>query len=212
MIWNPELKIAFFHVTKTAGWSIMTLLKDYYGFEKDMYRHGGPKMGIQAVNDLQSYTTFAVVRNPFERLLSWYYHMIFTIIDIINRGKKVRDDQQWLVNNCLTFKDFVYKAKGVYRDNNQVFMNFRQSQINFLQFPNGDLPTYILRFEDLYFEWRKLCNKLEWEYHPLPRLNASRVKIHDYRSYYTPDMIKIVSDRYKEDLDYFGYTFNGKEN
>lgn len=206
MVWSEDKFIAFFHNPKTAGWSIMTVLKDKHGFDKNMYRHGGPKK-IEKLVKLHKFKTFAVVRNPFDRLLSWYYHMIFTILDIRNREIVLDKEQYELLLSCFTFKNFVLNAHWIYRDHGQVKLNFRQSQLDFLKNRKGDLPDYILRYENLDEDWEKFCKNVDLEYYPLPKLNVSRVPIEDYRYYYDDEMVEIVTKRYQDDIDYFGYTY-----
>lgn len=206
MVWSEYRKIAFFHVTKTAGWSIADLLKKQYQFNRDMYRHGGPKIGEKKIK-LKDYTTFAVVRNPFDRLLSWYYHSVFTILDIKNRGRTLDKEQKLILEKGLTFKDFVENIKYVYRDNRKVKMNFRQSQYDFLRDSKGNLPDFILKFENLEEDWKNFCESVELDYKPLPKLNASRVKTLHYSRYYDNDTLSKVSRWYQEDLDNFGYTY-----
>jgi len=61
-------KFVFVHVSKTGGETLITLL----GIPKD---HRSASQRLNNVNDNDGVWKFAVVRNPWDRLVSWYFHL-----------------------------------------------------------------------------------------------------------------------------------------
>jgi len=58
----------FFHVSKTGGETLVTLL----GIPKD---HGTARSRLAAHPDLRNTWKISIVRNPWDRLVSWYFHL-----------------------------------------------------------------------------------------------------------------------------------------
>jgi hypothetical protein len=69
---NRDYKVAFIHVPKTAGVSLVRYILEPIGYERfgGKPRHKGYIPGI--VDD--DYFVFAFVRNPYQRLVSLYRH------------------------------------------------------------------------------------------------------------------------------------------
>lgn len=70
--WEDQ-KLTFFHVPKVAGTSVSTLLDDHFGRHK---MPNGPHLTIRDANNNQlrpkGHSEFAIIRNPYERAVSYY--------------------------------------------------------------------------------------------------------------------------------------------
>ena len=84
MVWDIQKKIIFIHIPKTGG----TTIEDYmerikkpifrggYGILKDIvYQHFDYKDYIKFFGNemFNEFTTFSIVRNPYNRMISEYY-------------------------------------------------------------------------------------------------------------------------------------------
>jgi len=70
---------------------------------------------------------------------------------------------------------------------------------------DGNLQCDVLRTESLNADITKYFG-----FDPkLQRRNVSNIKNVDYRDVYTPETKKIVADWYGEDIEFFGFTFEG---
>ena len=68
---SDEYKAIFTHIDKTGGSSITSMLNNG-GREETKYKH---RILSEMINDdNKNYFKFAFVRNPYERVLSKYYH------------------------------------------------------------------------------------------------------------------------------------------
>lgn len=156
--------------------------------------HGNPLLNqqevLEALSKYPDHLTIAVVRNPFDRLVSCYVQKMFT-----DRCKKdgFEDIGCW---REMPFGEFV-----------KVVENDPMANIHFA--PQWDLigrqnPDRFIRFEKLEEGWEFLRG-LDWELGPLPHLNST---VRDpYHNYYDLESRQRAEAIYKEDCDNLGYEF-----
>lgn len=189
MRYLPDHRITFIHNPKTAGTSISSWLDDNFKTVEGR-KHGSWK----EVKEFFPSTifTFGVVRNPWERLASWY--------KFAGDG----DFETWLTTRLMyghndipsigmTFKPHVGWARQWY--------NLGTPQSDWL----GDNVNLTLRYENLEEDFKEVqrilgCDK------PLPKLNISSLT--DYKKLYTIEMIELVKDVYIKDVIRYGYKFD----
>ena len=83
--------------------------------------------------------------------------------------------------------------------------HFRK-QVDFLVNHSGKISMdFIGRFEDLDAGIRELSKALNVDPGLLEKVNSSTHK--DFRKYYDSEMVDIVSDLYRDDIEAFGYEF-----
>ncbi len=155
--------------------------------------------------DFNGKYSFAVVRNPWDRLVSAYHYIRFTN----PRAKGHRAVRAKLFNNYPqrhTFDGFVADMLDA-----EVRESVRSTQIfmpqhEFVCDAAGDvIVDFVGRFEDLQATLATVCAAIGIAVRDIPRKNGSP---HDlYTSYYTPELRDIVADVYAEDIDLFGYEF-----
>lgn len=211
-----DRKIFYLHVPKCAGTSVKSsgifslnslqvnqlpssakfksLKRRYKAWLDDDYRNYFRMVRDSGVD--ATFKTFAVVRNPWDRILS-YWSMINTA------------PRQPTPLKGLSFKDFVCKylrglIPGAARDDwhvlsaNKVMSAYEdvfQTEVG-LVFDVTDMEVML----------PCLCDYLGIEEVTLPRKN---VTVHKHFSeYYDNYMQYIVGDLYKEDINIFGYEFS----
>jgi hypothetical protein len=182
---NPNM--TFYHISKNAGTSIEDwFLKNIKGAEiynGDM-RHAYPLDIYTLWDDLG--WCFACVRNPWDRTFSWYNYQ--------KKGGKM---------SC-SFEEFVMKLfyEG---DLTKKYYRPVERQINW------STCDYLIRYENLIEDFKVVQKKLNC-FEPLPHLNLSQT-MNNYADHYINDrMINIVGEYFKEDIDYFDYSFDSREN
>tara|TARA_B100000035_G_C20956246_1_gene534344 strand:- start:583 stop:1170 length:588 start_codon:yes stop_codon:yes gene_type:complete len=86
-MWNPEEKFVFIHPQKCAGTSLRTILRDKYTngkcklkYEPRGSGHWRAKQWAEHIKnttgeDISDYFVFGVVRNPWDRAVSYYHHL-----------------------------------------------------------------------------------------------------------------------------------------
>jgi len=193
----------FVHVPKTGGNSIQAILRRYSedeivarapgqdGVERfalrsslspELRKHATLRQyrAVLGAERLDPFYKFAVVRNPWDRLVSLYFS-----------PHKGRVD--WDRDRFLGLLDEAWaRPLGHF-----VSLDPRR--------PIGADLNFVLRFERLEADFAETCSVLGIAPAPLPRRNASTRR--HYTEYYDGELREIVAERYQEEIAELGYTF-----
>jgi hypothetical protein len=132
---------------------------------------------------------FAFVRNPFDRFVSYCAFML--------RGGDVFQQRPREVMRHFLFRDPP--------DGHVLF----QPQASLLVDDDGKtlLTDAIGRVEDMQASYDAICRRIGLPSRPLDRVNGTSHR--DYRCYYDKGLVDGVAARYAQDLEVFGYAFEG---
>jgi len=194
----------FVHIPKTAGNSIQTILRDYSedeivalrGEQDGIERFGlrNPNYKIRKHSTLAEYRAalgeeqfrnlykFTCVRNPWDRMVSYYF-------------RPSRNAKDWARKE---FRKMILKALSV-----ADYLRLDEGEED--PFRNVD---YIMRFETLGDDFRRVCAALDIPAKQLPKYNRSRRE--HYSSYYDDKLRALVSERFALEIERFGYTFDSR--
>ena len=202
MIINHQHRFLFVHIQKTAGTSVTEALGRVEGSQRLGYDHSMLSSVDAAV--YEGYYVFCFVRNPFDRLVSWWNMMLH---------KGVHNDfSRYLLSGSSGFSAFldrievIYEANPLERDANHPYpKSIAFNQLDYVTGIDGHLAAdFIGRFEYLETDFRRLSEEIGVHL-ALPHTNAFARR--HYREYYTPVDVEKVRKLYKRDLDHFGYDF-----
>jgi hypothetical protein len=148
---------------------------------KDIIEIAGPEW-------FEKLNAFSIVRNPFDRMVSWY-----TYSKQRQRNANFRIYQQF-----TTFEEWIlagaptqWETEEYYNDR---IVTSQRSWLTYDGDPCGDLAipeSSIFRFETFQFEGHE---------------NASRTR--RYQDYYNDQTIELVTNMVKGDLEFFGYKYD----
>jgi hypothetical protein len=137
----------------------------------------------------ESYFKFGFVRNPWDRAVSLYKR---------REGMQLRDR--------MSFDQFVEWV--TFSSATCLHPMPHRNQLDWFVDPHGNVVAdFIGKFETLRDDWAFVCRKLGIDA-PLPHLNENPSARH-YTEYYTPRTRRIIADRFRVDVEHFGYTFEG---
>ena len=144
---------------------------------------------------LKNLVTFAIVRNPYDRAVSWWASMNSQKVTM--GGTAVEHFDRW-IGTVYCGKRYDYR--------------FLLPQVQWLT-DGGDRPwteggpadgeiltNFIIRFENIAEEWGEHFDG------DLPHNNKSK-RSRDYRKFYTEFSKKMVYDLWRPDFERFGYEF-----
>ncbi len=208
MIISHKHEFIFFAVPKTGTHSIRQALRPHLDasdeeqvllFERRSFSqpelkaigHGHlsveqvkPNLGIETFD---RYFKFAFVRNPWDRFIS--------------------------------FCAFISRATGRFEEDPHGFMArmmhsppplqhmLYQPQSQLLIDQDGRLAMdFVGRVENMEHDYRHICEHLKLATQPLEKVNSSRHR--PYVDYYNPQLRDLVAEKYRQDIEMFGYRFD----
>ena len=208
---NQSGLLLFFHIPKTAGISITSLIEKVSivqmlrqsllcKLDKEKYLipypdfsfHVTPKDLYEIVQNYQinlSYdVSFTVVRNPWSRVVSMYnYAHQDNLFELYGQKKLSFND----------FCEFLFENK----DNDKMLPVLNQTT-----WTHSVIKIHrILKFECLNTDWNDFVNYYNLNLPELPHLNTSK-KV-NYKSYYNFYTRNLVSNIFEKDVDTFKYVF-----
>lgn len=212
MNWT-RFKCIFVHIPKTGGTSVEVYFKDYL---KEQFVKEEKHLTAQEAKELypewDDSFTFSFVRNPWERVFSyWYnYYNLFqqtartkkTFLDFLY---KLRDDNKWQCTNnvVLACGDIINETTI-----NQVARKHLLPQMEWLTDKNGNIIVdFIGRFDNIRADFDTIRDKLKVDKtYALGNILWLKDKPPCY-AFYNDECIQIVEDIYEKDIDNFGYRY-----
>ena len=229
-----EKKFIFVHIPKCAGSSIEYLFKknnlhlefideilDFknskINFSEVVELHKGKTQHLSASDikkligniKFEQYDKFSIVRNPFDRLVSYYF--------FIKKIKTPNLDKIHvkLVHSSSNFHEFVVRAietPGMYPLFNQYLYLYDDDK-------SSNMMDYVGKFETLESNFKEIIKNLKLEKNKpdnlrkvfglskfkLPKVNTSNRG--NYREYYNSELKHIVQQACHKDCELFDYDF-----
>jgi len=171
--------------------SVMNQLGDHHGEEHARWR------------DLNTsytgkYKAFAVIRNPWDRVVSRYFF-----------AKKVIEVERKVPASYADVSSFEAFLEERHRWGNKEFMWHRAIRgwypaVDHITDLQGQLMCDIISYENYEAD---LCDYFQLKEMSRPR-NVTALNKGSYMDLYTPKTLQIIADWYKADIDMFGYDFN----
>ncbi len=212
MLLSKKYNFIFFHTYKVAGTSIRSALRPYAKsnilnisyrdlgefilkrrgifYSKHLHTHITPAKAKQHI-DSDSWNKafkFSFVRNPWDWQVSLYHFML----------QNPKHKQYLIAKSFKSFSEYI--DWRVTKD--------LQLQKQYTHDKNGQqLVNYIGRFEDLQGSLDYITQHIGVPRIALPHLRKSKRK--DYRSYYTDESAEKIAVAFREDIETFGYSFDG---
>tara|TARA_Y100000590_G_C15563342_1_gene955643 strand:+ start:317 stop:943 length:627 start_codon:yes stop_codon:yes gene_type:complete len=207
MLISDTHKFVFVHIRKAAGSSLRQILErvslqknnhiwykliSRIGVEIDYHKHSFRQHSplVEAERSMpselfQQYYKFAIVRNPWDRLVSEYEYI-----------KTQPSHSRFKKLSKMKFEDYViYQSKRP-----------AAYQVNALKLSNGQLGCdFIGRFEDLNNSMNEISERINIDLKNLPHINKTEHR--DYSIYYDNSLKDLVREIWHEDITTFGYYF-----
>ena len=219
MLISYSRQFIFFHVAKVAGLSIRDALQPYaqdpdkfkikrpprtlagepnplYDMWSILLLHAKAREAKKELSEdiYNTFYKFAFVRNPWDWQVSMYHF-------ILQEPSHVRHQ---LVKSMASFEDYldwVVDTKNPYARGASKF------QKDMVTDGEGNLIVdFVGRFETLEQDFHHICQVLNLEA-SLPHIN--RTSHRNFQDYYTERTRQLLGNHFKDDIELFGYTFDG---
>ncbi len=205
---SHSLKTIFFHIGKAAGSSVEKLLDEnrydsnipnyevFFGYEpsENIYlQHASASFIYENLENeiFNSYYKFAVVRNPYERLVSVYHYLI---------------DQH--TKRFGSFEAYINELPKMLSNNSLKNGSHHLAQISYTHINNELICDHIAHFESLPESIQPVIDKLNLA-KGLGKYNVGRYynwQTKPVSDYYTDEMIDIVTTLFADDFSNFAYS------
>lgn len=208
---SEDKSFIFIKINKAAGSSIQQQLASVV---PDLTRDGHKVLTDYPV-DFDRYFKFAFVRNPWDKMVSFYSYHARRGFDLLPRERKsllsrlVRPGRKG-ARPQPSFREFILvdmhrmqyaKPKG------ESSRGMRTSnQIDWLTDSDGKIAMdFIGRFESIQDDFDHVCKELKIP--AMPLRHVKRSKRRDYASYYDDDTYNAVATAFSKDIAYLDYRF-----
>jgi hypothetical protein len=200
-----DRELIFVHIQKTGGSSILKALgREMHSRHK--HRFASEFRDMYGQDQWDRAYKFAFVRNPWDRLVSWW-SMVNHYRDAYAQGAKFNRFFTYILQNGHSFEDFILNCDADIEDIDGRKCIFR-NQLDYVTDSEGRIIVdYIGRFETLAVDFNQLSAKLRLPDDRLEHKNRSDHK--PYTAYYTPETRARVEIAYARDIAAFNYEFGG---
>lgn len=219
MLISRSRKLLFVHIQKTGGSSVARVLeKSVPDLEPFKAKHAFLSAGYGDLPDWDGYFKFAFVRNPWDRLVSWYsmidqardIRWYQALLDARSRKhyRQFRANPLWryALEQGRDFPGFLRHCHLPVEVGPGVRYSFAYNQVDYLNDDNGRrLVDFVGRFENWEEDARAVFDRLGIKVHSWPRRNPSRHR--HYSAYYNEQTAAVVRERFARDIAAFGYEF-----
>lgn len=184
---KTRVPFSFVHINKCGGSSIEIAL----GLQKTHQTAASMRAELGEADWKQRYK-FAVVRNPFARVVSIYFYRVRT-----DQGKM--GDRHVNVNSWI--EEVWSKGNPDYRDGSRILF---APAFEWISQDGVSIVDHVARLENLREDWREIASTLgvssalqttNWNMHP------------SYRDVLSVGSRAILETAFKADLDHFDYAF-----
>lgn len=192
MIISHHLKFIFIHIQRTGGSSIISSLKNELENDLEIVsQHGNAKADPKdLLIKYHYYFKFGFVRNPWDRIFSWY--------SLLQKGNPVSIEEEKNRFEYFLLNEFIEDEK------NDPYFHF--NQLDYFKNNEGKLVIQrIGRFENYHHDFKNICENIGLPNIQIVKHNATSPK--NYRDFYTSNTKGFISEKCKEDIEYFSYSF-----
>ena len=160
---------------------------------------------VDLSDEMKKLQAFAIIRNPWDRVVSRYLFR-----EVLRNEKKIvgyKTFEQFLEERHIDGgkKYFWHRAVQGWYDQRDYVSHDGVLKCDILRYEhlNKDVRRYLNLSESFTLIWKNVSNGLK---------NADRTAVsgrQDYRTFYNETTKQIVADWYANDIDFFGFTFDG---
>ena len=211
--------IFFIHIPKTAGGSILDILMNNFSYDIITNNRTVYKNYHSTLNDVDQFVCplsppyiFTIVRNPWNRAISWFWfrkEVLRRGLGAIRAGKKLEKvvfDYDLLYNEYMIMGEGFEKWLFKYYDQpwDHTWFKLSTNQNEWIKSKNYKVDK-IIKFENLQQEFNEIKYFSNFK---LPNKNEGIIKDKElYKTFYSDTTRNFIKKLYEEDIDTFKYVF-----
>lgn len=192
-------EMVFMHIPKTGGASIGQLCASIgIGIIGHDLRNPNYISLAQYRRSRAEIFSFAIVRNPWDRLVSAYH--------FLHKGGLNPNDSKDADKYVTHYSGFNEFVSGAFKDDAILAQLHFRPQYEWISDEDGVIADYVGRFEELQLHVSAYLALAGLPDYKLQHVNKATHK--HYQQYYSKASIDIVGDVYSRDIQLFGYEYN----
>jgi chondroitin 4-sulfotransferase 11 len=194
-------QVIYIRIPRTASTSISKMLRG----EKPAWPHFYASLVRDLIGkeEYESTFTFTSVRNPWDRMVSWYLFYCNDFRACPDQAKTYKElgFKGWIMNGCPHLHTSPHHFAHWPED--------PITQMNWITDESGKIIVdHIVKLETAQKDFESIRDKLGLKRLILPKINKSAKRQHkDYRKYYDWESKEKVREMYNDDVRYFRYEF-----
>jgi hypothetical protein len=188
-----DKKLIFTHIQKCGGTSVINFFKHRKNHNKIKFdiKH------LKKINeDIDDYFKFTIIRNPWDRMVSFYHYHKEKILD--NKFPT----KTWKYIKNLNFSEFL-------KSNKFQSWALRNNITDYITYNKKTYIDYYINFENLEKDF-EIIKKISGKCGKLNKVNKSNHL--NYKKYYDEKNKEIISYLFNEEINFFNFKFNKKIN
>ena len=201
---SKKYKFIYIHIPKTGGNSIQTALAPYADdrlfFRKSIGNivDEDGLQGLSVFNDELGFTDSSVKHAT----ISHYHHKLGNEIYSYFIFASIRNPWDRVVSQTAFFSKTNLPLSPLAIEE----LNLPSPMVDYLSVDGRILVGDFIRFESLQYDFNRVCERLGIEKIRLPHKNRSNRS--GFSNYYSNESRIYVQEKFKSDIDVFGYAFN----
>ena len=150
------------------------------------------------------YFKFVFVRNPYARAVSAWKYLIFSN----TRWKYLNK----IIPQKKCFELFLKQLPYHWREkrNRHIFTHTAPMYSDITDKEGKLLVNHIGKLENIQKDFDDICTQIGINTRIIPKLNPTNDKIQHYSKYYTRKSKELIYTLYKDDIEFFRYSFDRK--
>lgn len=201
---SKKYKFIYIHIPKTGGNSIQAALAPYSDDRLVFRKSMGSVVdedgfqGLDVFNDEIGFDDprhkHASIQDYYEKLGDEIYSY-FIFASVRNPWDRVISQTAFLSSASLPERELSKEE-----------LNFPCPMVDYITINGAVVVENFVRFENLKYDFDKICTKIGVTPPRLPHKNKSFRN--NYRNYFSPTSMKFVRTKFQADIDFFGYAFD----
>lgn len=202
---SKKYRFIYIHIPKTGGNSLQSALGPYSDDKLVFRKSIGAVVNEDGLQGLDVFNEELGLNDPKHKHASIqdyysilgdeiYSYYIFT--SVRNPWDRVISQTAFLSKGALPIRKLAIDE-----------LSLPNLMVDYVSINGRVVINESVRFENLKSDFARLCRRLGLPELDIPHKNRSLRD--DYRKYYSDDMVDYVAEKYKLDIDYFGYNYGG---
>jgi hypothetical protein len=205
MIKSESHSFLFIHIQRTGGGSVSRMLRaNVPDARRFLMPHSHAQEALEKLgNRYPHFYKFSFVRNPWERMVSWFAMLTRHVRQVSKPGW----NRYKFAAATSGFENFL-NADAVKRVGKSHY-SLAFNQLDYLMDTAGNLLVDdVFRLENFTSDCQLMAARCGFV---LPRVfHTHKIQHAHYSTYYTPSTKQLIADRFARDIDYLGYRFDAE--